>query len=471
VDFNVPVKKISIYSLLSFFITSSSFASNTVELLDLPDEIHAGILSFCDDKDAIAFGSTCRQISAQYMRYIYDRLKDVNQNPDDSSSLISILNNNLKILENNDNLPFFVKNNSTIKRVLTSVAQKNNLTLNSLTCALQEEGDFYKAIYEDLFKVALSTPDNELQLRNKSILQHLTSHFTVFSRKDLSLKESEYSIIQGLRELKTSRAYFSIQEALENINIITNNTFITITDSDFFDPNSKTALLMLLHEKTGLNFLLDVGKRFVDHEGTLNIKAEDLPENITRLTLTNATQNARRIGDSFLDGARSLTHFDTAGLVNVTSIGHSFLDDAGSLTQFDTAGLVNVTSIADYFLGDARRLTQFDTAGLVNVTSIGHSFLSEVTSLTQFDTAGLVNVTSIGEYFLRDARSLTQFNTAGLVNVTSIGDSFLDGARSLTQFNTAGLVNVTSIGYFFLKDSLIRDSKVVKEKILAKRRG
>jgi hypothetical protein len=451
--FKMSLSKVSLYSLLSATIAGSCFASDTLELFDLPNEVQAGILSFCDYEEVIAFGSTCSQAREQSMNCIYQRLMHSNQDPQDLRSLISILNSNIEILESSsfkDKIPLLVDNNSTLKQILTNIAHKNNLTSNSLTRALQEDDECYKTIYEDLFKVDLSAEENELQLRNKSILQHLTSHFTIFSRKDISLEENEYPIIQGLRELKASRAYLSIQEALENINIITNNTFITITDSELFDSNSKTGLLKLLHGKNNLNFLLDVGKHFVDHEGTLNIKAADLPETITRLTLTNATQNARRIGYYFLCGAGSLKQFDTAGLSNVTSIGDYFLYDAGGLTRFDTTDLGNVTSIGGFFLSNAGSLTQFDTAGLGNVTSIGDHFLDGAINLTQFDTAGLGNVTSIGGYFLSGARSLTQFDTAGLCNINSIGDYFLYSAINLTQFDTAGLSNVTSIGNYFL---------------------
>ncbi|AIK96606.1 leucine-rich repeat protein [Candidatus Odyssella acanthamoebae] len=448
----MSLSKVSIYSLLFAAIAGSSFASDTLELFDLPEEMHAGILSFCDYKDVTAFGSTCSQAREQSMDCIYHRLMHSNQNPQDLSSLISILNGNIEILESpsfKDKIPLLVDNNSAIKQILTHIARKNNLTSNSLTRALQDDDDCYKTIYEALFNADLSAEENELQLRNKSILQHLTSHFTVFHRKALSLKEKEGHIIQELHNLKASRGYLSIQEALNHIDTLIDNTFITITDSELFDSNSKTELLKLLHRKNNLNLLLDVGKHFVDHEGTLNITITNLPETITRLTLTNATQNARRIGDSFLCGARKLTQFNTAGLINVTYTGRNFLCNAGSLTQFDTAGLSNVTSIGDGFLCNAGSLTQFDTAGLSNLTYTGHNFLKGARSLTQFDTAGLSNLTSIGHNFLCDARSLTQFDTAGLGNVTSIGYNFLHGAESLTQFDTAGLGNVTSIGKYF----------------------
>jgi hypothetical protein len=447
--FKMLLSKVSIYSLLSAAIAGSSFASDTLELFDLPNEVHAGILSFCDDKEVIAFGSTCSQAREQSMNCIYHRLMHSNQNPQDLRSLISILNSNIEILESSS-FPLLVDNNSATKQVLTHIARKNNLTSNSLTRALQDDDDCYKTIYEALFNADLLAEENELQLRNKSILQHLTSHFTVFHRKALSLKEKEGHIIQEFHNLKASRGYLSIQEALNHIDTLIDNTFITLTDSELFDSNSKTELLKLLHEKNNLNFLLDVGKHFVDHEGTLNITITSLPETITRLTLTNVTQNARRIGHNFLYGARSLTQFDTAGLINVISIGNTFLQGAGNLAQFDTAGLGNVTSIGDGFLQGTGNLAQFDTAGLGNVTSIGNTFLQGARSLTQFDTTGLGNVTSIGDTFLYGAGSLTQFDTIGLINVTSIGRNFLCNARSLTQFDTAGLINVISIGDTFL---------------------
>jgi hypothetical protein len=447
------IRTILFYVLLPFSIVSNSFSSDDLTYFDLPHEVRLHIFSFCEYQDVTTFGSTCSQARASSMDYLYDQVMHSKSNPHDSSVLISILNHNTDILKREERFPVVVNNNSAFKKILSSAAQKNALTVRSLTCALQEEEDLYKGIYERLFNTALFPEDTEGQLRNKSILQHLTSSFSVFSRNDPSLKESESSFTQELHKLKLLRTYLSIQEVLENSNIITDNTFITVTDSELSDPNSKTKLLTLLDEKKDLILLLDVGKYFVDPDGTLTIKTADLPKNLTRLTLTNATQNAQRIGDNFLYGAKSLTHFDTASLNNVTSIGKFFLMYAMSLRHFDTAGLSSVTSIGKFFLYNVRSLTHFDTAGLINVTSIGHNFLYDARSLTHFDTAGLINVTSIGDNFLYNARSLTHFDTADLSSVTSIGTGFLSDAKRLTQFDTAGLINVASIGDDFLSDA------------------
>lgn len=197
----MSLSKVSIYSFLSAAIASTSFASDTLELFDLPNEVQAGILSFCDYKDVVTFGSTCSQAREQSMNCIYHRLMHSNQNPQDLKSLIPILNSNIEILKSSS-FPLLVGNNSAIKQILAHIAGKNNLTSNLLTRALQDDDECYRTIYEALFNADLSAEENELQLRNKSILQHLTSHFTVFHQKALSLKEREGHIVQELHNLK-----------------------------------------------------------------------------------------------------------------------------------------------------------------------------------------------------------------------------------------------------------------------------
>jgi hypothetical protein len=206
---------------------------------------------------------------------------------------------------------------------------------------------------------------------------------------------------------------------------------LSINDMDLFTQKEK--IEKLLTPDTVV--VVDVRHAIAIKDGTLNLKARNLPKGIRSLIITNTGNNIKTIGKEFLKGYEGLNDITFVELNHVTTIEDYFLFDCIHLAKINLSGLSSVRKIGNAFINNSP-IKQIDLSPLRNVKTIGSHFLAQ-SDFQSIDLSPLANVETVGSDFLTDCYYLEKVDMKPLVKLRSIDAGFLE--------NCIGLKSVTGL--------------------------